>query len=195
MKSARSRVLECITDAPGLTGAEIAELLSDLPNTSVAAVLTKLAGQGEVMREPARTASQRATFRYTLNTDPAAKPAIKRYRPRKGKVTTIEPQRGPLPSVEVKPVSGNGSIKTMSKASLRGRVAFLEQEVADLRAWKASALERYPDLAVDPLVLKARAIVAKVLCDRGDAEGAHQVKQGQRDGMPIMIATIAALNE
>lgn len=69
----------------------------------------------------------------------------------------------------------------------------LREEVRELLAWKEAAIARFPDLAVDPLVLKARQIVSTTFLAQGDAEQAKNANLGKLDGRPIMIATLAAL--
>lgn len=62
-------------------------------------------------------------------------------------------------------------------------------ELQELRAWKAAAIERYPDLAVEPVVLEARRIAAQFL--EGPAKA--DVLAGKKDECPIMRATVEAL--
>ena len=66
----------------------------------------------------------------------------------------------------------------------------LQAELDELRAWKADAIARYPDLGVDPIVLEAREIVAGLV----DEKLAADVRSGRKDGCPIMLATIQGLS-
>ena len=74
--------------------------------------------------------------------------------------------------------------------TLNDQIAALKSEIAELRAFKAAALERYPDLAVPEVVMRARKIVAKHLSDPANMT---RLNNGLMDSSPIMLATIAAL--
>lgn len=69
----------------------------------------------------------------------------------------------------------------------------LREEVVELRAWKADAIARFPALAVPPLVLKARQVVADQLRDCSDPEGAKAVLAGNRDHTTLLKAVVRAL--
>ena len=83
--------------------------------------------------------------------------------------------------------------KAPTPVGLEMRLSDALQRVAVLEAWKAAAIARYPNLGVDPKVLEARAIVAKVFKDTHDLSRAQSVEAGQNDTSPIMLATLAAL--
>lgn len=63
-------------------------------------------------------------------------------------------------------------------------------EVDRLKEWQAEALRRYPDLAVPDVVFRARQIVAKAA-----PEHRAEALDGRLDKKPIMLVTIAALEE
>ena len=65
--------------------------------------------------------------------------------------------------------------------------------IAELEAWKAAAIARYPDLAVAPEVLEARNLVADMLREDGDKLGAAEVLAGRRDHTPLVRVTLRAL--
>jgi hypothetical protein len=69
----------------------------------------------------------------------------------------------------------------------------LRAEVADLRAFRERALDLYPDLDVDPIVLEARRITYRVLFDVGNRDGADNVLCGRADDTAIVMATVEAL--
>lgn len=69
----------------------------------------------------------------------------------------------------------------------------LKAQVADLLAWKADAMARYPALRVPQVVLDARKIVAQTFADKGEPDSAAKVRDGQRDKSAIMVAVVAAL--
>lgn len=195
MASVNERVLECIEALPDATGPDLVELLPDVPKGSVASALTHLYVKRKVSRKQARTKDNRVTYMYRLVTDPSKVPAptIRRYKPRTrallNGVKTAPPHVTPTPTLRT------DFAPSGSKASLRGRVRQLEDEVATLRSWKTEALLRYPDLAVEPAVLQARKIVADLLKTNGDATRAADVQAGKSDTTLIMKATIAALEK
>ncbi len=67
----------------------------------------------------------------------------------------------------------------------------LRRELDELRKWKADAIARYPDLAVPPLVIKARQLYAAQL--NGNAAAVSDVRAGKMDDGAPMRAIIAAL--
>jgi predicted transcriptional regulator len=71
----------------------------------------------------------------------------------------------------------------------------LSAQIAELEAWKADAIKKHPDLAeTDPLLLKAREIVAGLLRDRGaPQEALDRLLGGQMDYVPSMQAALLAL--
>jgi hypothetical protein len=78
-------------------------------------------------------------------------------------------------------------------AALQMRIDELSRQVCELAAWKTDALARYPDLAVDPIVLKAREIVAAELRATGDNALADLVMSGAKDNAMLVKVTITAL--
>lgn len=75
-----------------------------------------------------------------------------------------------------------------------GGLEELRQQVETLLRWKAEAIARFPDLGADPLVLKARKIVADAWRARPGNEGfAERVLAGQYDDRIEIETTLAAL--
>lgn len=67
-----------------------------------------------------------------------------------------------------------------------------QTELEELRRWKTEAIERYPDLAVSPIVLKARQMVAEEI-GSGDPTMRDAVLAGQRDGTITMRVAVKLL--
>jgi hypothetical protein len=65
------------------------------------------------------------------------------------------------------------------------------KELEELRAFRAMALERHPELAVPEVVMRARGIVIQYV----DKDLAALVKSGRKDECPIMKAVVHALEE
>lgn len=92
-----------------------------------------------------------------------------------------------------KPVAREPKRKQPTEVAWHARVAELEAEISELRAWKRAAIERFPDLDVDPIVIEARKIVAEET-RATDPALADQVLRGLKDNMLPMRVTIAALS-
>lgn len=71
-------------------------------------------------------------------------------------------------------------------------VLMFQTELEELRRWKTEAIERYPDLAVSPIVLKARQMVAEEI-GSGDPTMRDAVLAGQRDGTITMRVAVKLL--
>ena len=78
--------------------------------------------------------------------------------------------------------------KSMVKKSKR-----LDQELIDLRTWKKNAIARFPELAIDPIVAKAREQVAKIYRDDGNDQKAQMVESGEMDEGDAMKVAISML--
>ena len=86
---------------------------------------------------------------------------------------------------------GDGRAKKKPPTDVAVKISQLEARITELEMWKMEAIERYPDLAVDPLTMRAREIVASKL----DAKQAAEVRAGRKDDCPIMLAVKEALSE
>lgn len=74
--------------------------------------------------------------------------------------------------------------------------ADMKKRVAELEQWKVDAIARFPDLAVDPIVIRARKIVAAELRatgEAGDCKFADEVMLGRRDSGLSMRLVIKML--
>lgn len=71
---------------------------------------------------------------------------------------------------------------------LEAEIEALKAEIEELRAFKECALAAHPDLAIDPLVLKAREIVAEML-----PQYREQVLSGGADEGGAMRGAVATL--
>ena len=74
----------------------------------------------------------------------------------------------------------------------------LKQRIAELEQWKTTAIARFPDLGIDPIVLNARQIVSAELRstnDSGDRNAADAIMAGQRDNVLAMRLVIKMLEE
>lgn len=93
------------------------------------------------------------------------------------------------------PLVRQRKLKNPTEAGLRAQLEDLRNKLCELEAWKREALERYPDLGVDPMTLKARAIVAEQLRAVGDNNLADLVVAGKKDETLLVKVTVRALEE
>lgn len=93
------------------------------------------------------------------------------------------------------PVAPKRKLKSPTPVGYETQIAELKAQLAELEEWKANAIGRFPDLAVDPLVLRARKLVAEEFVASGDNAMADQVRRGLKDGTPMMRVTVRALEE
>lgn len=61
-----------------------------------------------------------------------------------------------------------------------------DSELVQLRKWKAAAIARFPELAVDPAILKARKRLADILRNEGNVIKANLVENGDLDDCEAM---------
>jgi hypothetical protein len=78
---------------------------------------------------------------------------------------------------------------------LNDLVKTLKAENDALEQWKQAALLRYPDLEVDPLVLKARGLLAAQLQEDGKHELVYEVRNGGMDDSSAMRALVKLLGK
>ena len=96
---------------------------------------------------------------------------------------------------EGKPPESKREVTEPSLTALRAQSELLVATITELAAWKDDAIRRYPDLAVDPTVLKARKLAAQEVRAGGDHTLADQIVQGRKDDTLLMRVTIKALEE
>jgi hypothetical protein len=71
----------------------------------------------------------------------------------------------------------------------------MEAEIATLTMWKEAAILRYPDLDVDPILLKARDILAAQLEEDGKTVRIQDVLNGSMDNSSALRALVKLLKE
>ena len=160
-------VLEIIREMPGVTSGNIIELMPHTNKQTIYATLNAQYIRGVVVRETEESDGKgRPAFQWSMAPEGTTPPV-------KGR--TVKPTiAGPVPDTSI----------TFSPILFR--------ELEDLRRWKAEAITRYPDLAVDPIILKARNIVAEEM-DGVDDDYAAAVRAGKRDGVLAMRLVVKML--
>lgn len=163
----RREVLEAIREFPGSTSRELHDVLPHIPLATLCGVISRLHSEGVLKYGVGRVitmANGRPKTQRTHEIDPDFLLKSPRRKPSK------------KPSVLVD-----------------NRVRELEVQLAELKAWKEDAIARYPDLKVDPLVLRARQLVAEELRASDEPKMAEDVMAGYKDGSPLMRVTIRVL--
>lgn len=162
-----NEILEIVTALPGATSGQIIDLMPHVKKQSVYAGLNNLYVRGLVTREKVGSSTQgRPAYAWSVNPDGKPPVVVRKVKPS----NTL---RWNSCSVSTRPPE--------PPADLYG-------ELEELRRWKADAIARYPDLAVDPLVLKARNMVAEEI-GSADTVMRDAVLRGERDGaLPMRVA-------
>jgi hypothetical protein len=170
-KNTRGEVLEIIKTMPGVTASEISQLMPETTPQAVQCMLSKLKDQGYVVvsgKKKESTSSKRGypVSTFVLNPD---------YTPGSN---VVQMKR-----------------KVPTEAGLKAQLDQAHKLVAELQAWKASAIVRYPDLAVPPIMLKARKLVAAEVRAGGDRHLADEIMAGHKDATLMVRVTLKALEE
>lgn len=167
----KGEILEILRELPGLTTQEILELMPHTTRSSVFSLVSKLVRSGAV---------------EVAGTKPGAPRQIggKPY-----PISTYRISANPTPNVV------QMRRKQPSETALTVRIKELEDRIAELTVWKNAAIARYPDLAVDTVVLKARKLVAEEVRAGGDVALADQIIAGNKDATLMVRVTIKALEE
>lgn len=159
-------ILETIKAVPDISSPEIAHLL-DIAPSNVSARLSLLYRQGNLRREKKQVEGARKppfAYRWQQGFVPDQKPCQRHVN------RAVEPSTGAATEL----------------AELRARLVELE-------AWQADAVDRFPELAVDKIVLEARRIVADEMRGREDKRGVEDVLKGRRDDSVLVRSVVAAL--
>lgn len=81
------------------------------------------------------------------------------------------------------------------KRSTLDELKNLRKEVEELRKWKCAAISRFPELAIDPIILAARKRVAAILRSEGCAAKAELIEAGDLDDGDTMRVVRALLED
>lgn len=166
----RHNIIEAVKALPGITSPEIVEL-TGMKRQEVTQHLAVMAAEGVLervtkMRPHTGKAGRRTVYAYSVS-------------------------QNPTPTVVVKPKAKAPAENV--ETALRARISDLSAKLAEAEQWREDAIRRYPDLAVDPLVLKARKIVAMIYHGKLDTTRESDAMAGRLDKSPIMEVALAAL--
>ena len=171
----QKEVLEIIQNMPGIASHEVRELMPHVGYAPVMSMLSYLKKKGIIVETGEKKTITKgngvraAVACYAMNPDPDPKPLAPKFKRSK--------QRMPTPS------------------ALELRIEELSQKVQELETWKQHALARHPDLAVPPIILRARALVASELRAHNDPVLAQAVERGQKDETLMVRIAAKALEE
>lgn len=160
----RDQLAYLIDQKPGISSVELSEFYGPKERAGVSGMLTKMYREGGYRREKDQNYKGRSRKPFRYTRD--------------GSVT---------------PVAEKRAIVRRTPAGEASEIERLNQRIAELEAWRADALSRYPDLGVPAEVLSARKLVAEQLREDGDVDGAKRVLSGQRDRTVLIRVAIRAL--
>jgi hypothetical protein len=161
-------VLEVVRTLPGITAREVYTFMPHVPKGTVSSILHSLKIKGTVIEEGTKTL------------DTASGP-----RPFAAYMVSDSPV----------PLGKKRKLKQPTDDGLREQMKELRRQLVELEAWKEAAMSRFPDLAVSPIVLKARKLVADEVRAGGDMLLANQIVEGKKDETLLVKVAIKALEE
>jgi hypothetical protein len=165
--AARKAILSVLTDFPGATTREIVDLLGNIKLDVATQLVHQLYTKGYIVQN---------------GTKPYVGTNGKAY---KAKTYAVSDTPG-VPKAK-KPANKDTTDSDV--------MATLKARVLELESWKFDAIVRHPDLAADPIVLKARKLVADEVRASGDGILADRISMGSKDDGLLMRVTIKALEE
>jgi hypothetical protein len=175
----REEILKTLTDFPGATTREIVDLLGNIKLELATQIVHQLYTRGYIVQNGVKVYV--GTNGKAYNAKTYAVSATPGVHPTDGIV------RGKY-KVKAKKPADNDMTDSDVMAALKARVLELE-------SWKFDAITRYPDLAADPIVLKARRLVSEEVRASGDGILADRILAGNKDDGLLMRVTIKALEE
>ena len=165
----RAEVLEIIRTIPEVTSSEIRELMPHVTVGAVTSMVHWLKKRGDI---------ENGTTKSKLKSDGVWL-----------KVPTYKVSDTP------KRKAHTFKLKAPTLVAVSATVEELNEKVANLEAWKAEAIRKYPELAVAPVVLRARKLVAEELRASGDHALAKHVMDGAKDESMLIRVAAKALEE
>lgn len=169
----RKEVLEIVRTLPGVDASEIITLMPHVSRATVYCALTKLKAEGVLIVDGKKQLKRSNGAPYWAS----------KY--------VLNPSPNPSPTSNVVKMKR----RAPTEVGVNVQMQELKARIAELEAWKRDAIARYPDLAVAPVVLKARKIVADEVRAGGDRALADHVMAGHKDDTLMVRVTIKALEE
>lgn len=184
----RRAVLSYLCDRPGSTSEEIADGMTfnfrrANRRVAVSQVCQRLYNAGWLFRQRGGVGSR---GQYICMLTPKATGGAA-----EGVRTADDRAIVPAPEPVAEPTFDFDNEPHVSKARHEHAMQQLHARINELARWKDEAIDRFPELAVDPLVLEARKIVADQCGDDGMYRSAFI--DGGRDNSFAMRVALAAL--
>jgi hypothetical protein len=164
-----TEIINTVKIMPGLTANEIAKLIPDVKYSTVLSTISNLAKQGVLVNAGYATITKSNGLQV--------------------KASKFNYNDNPVPL----PVKRK--LKAPTPTGYEAQISKLKAQIAELEAWKEVAVTRYPDLAVPPIVLRARTLVAEEVAAGGDFTLADQIRRGLKDTTLMVRVAIKALEE
>lgn len=169
----RNKVLQTIGMFPNTTTNEIVDLLPEISRISLQSTISRLFKNDVLIKGSPKIEIREGGKPYSARTyivNPNAVGRLKR-------------------ATSPKPAS------VLTDAGLNARIEELKREVQELKAWKNDALERFPELAVPPLLLRARKFAADEARSSGDNQLATSIMCGHKDNTLLVRVALKVLEE
>lgn len=168
--SARDQIIEVLKAIPHSTTPDMMQLLPDLTPSNIYSTTHAMLKLGLIIKSgkaqiKCSNGLPRTINTYALNPDGRA------------------PK--PTPMKRKKPTN----------AGYEARIAAFQVQIAELEAWKADAIARFPDLAVPPVTIRARRLVAAEVRAGGDNALADQIIAGLKDTTLMVRVAVKALED
>ena len=96
----------------------------------------------------------------------------------------------PVPVESSEPVG----LEAVRIGQLETAVAELENRVRELKAWKANAIQQYPELNVSAVLLRARSALAQGMREHNNGGEAAKIMAGDWDDTVVMKALLSAVD-
>lgn len=167
--NARRQITEVLTAMPDLTSAEISALLPELSVPVLHTTISYMRRQGIVVASGKKQIIKSDGVPYTANSYSISDNPV--------------------------PLSPKMKLKKPTPAGYEARIEELNQKIEELEQWKAAAIDRFPDLAVPPLMVRARKIAADEVRAGGDTLLANQIMSGLKDSTLMVRVALKALEE
>lgn len=119
----------------------------------------------------------------------------KRTSPKTGKLSFIYKVDGPLSKFSWVEGTRPQSSKPPTDKGLKFRLDQALAKIEELAKWKEDAVARFPDLAVPPSIVTARAKVAAIYRADGDELKAAAIEAGKHDNTPILRAAASIIED
>lgn len=163
----REQILKALTDFPGITTREIVALLGNIKLEVATQHIHQLYTNGYIFQHGIKPYVGKNGISY------------------KTKTYAVSGALGV-------PKAKKPDDKKMTDSDV---IVTLKARVLELESWRFDAITRYPDLAADPIMLKARRLVSEEVRESGDGILADRILAGDKDDGLLMRVTIRALEE